>query len=108
MHANKFQEQDKLKAFPVESDDLGMPFKEIFDFIIVGGGTSGCILARRLVDANFKVLLLEAGGNPPPLLDVPFVNSFIQNHSNSDLDIMFQQVSVQKITAGLPKYNPKS
>ena len=32
------------------------------DFLIVGGGSAGCILARRLADANIgTVILLEAG-----------------------------------------------
>ncbi len=34
-----------------------------FDYVIVGGGTSGCLLANRLsADPNTSVLLLEAGG----------------------------------------------
>lgn len=31
------------------------------DYIVVGGGTSGCIIAARLADAGFNVVLFDAG-----------------------------------------------
>lgn len=33
------------------------------DYIVVGAGSAGCVVARRLADAGFRVVLLEAGGS---------------------------------------------
>ena len=63
-----------------------MPHAEQFDYVIVGAGSAGCVLADRLTaDGRNKVLLLEYGG--------------------SDRSIFIQMPSALSIPMNMPKYN---
>lgn len=64
-----------------------------YDYVIVGGGTAGCVLANRLTeDKDVRVLLLEAGGDKTtdPLVLTPGLVPAV--YGKDEYDWNFQSV----------------
>ncbi|RLU16177.1 hypothetical protein DMN91_011937 [Ooceraea biroi] len=61
---------------------------EQYDFIIVGAGSAGCVLANRLSEIKgWRILLLEAGIEEPQVAGVPAFASMLQA---SNIDWMYR------------------
>ncbi|GBN65320.1 hypothetical protein AVEN_223199-1 [Araneus ventricosus] len=71
-------------------------FDNEYDYIVVGGGSAGSVLASRLSeDSCVKVLLLEAGGHVDSVSEIP-VAAFLDQMTDND----WQYLSTPQKRAG--------
>ncbi|KAK9499368.1 hypothetical protein O3M35_002416 [Rhynocoris fuscipes] len=79
--------------------DLYSTIDKEYDFIVVGGGSAGSIVAGRLAEnKNYNVLLIEAGGEPSKLFDIPLIAPLLQQ---SYIDWKYETVPQESACYGL-------
>uniref|UniRef100_A0A8D8TI37 Glucose dehydrogenase [FAD, quinone] n=1 Tax=Cacopsylla melanoneura TaxID=428564 RepID=A0A8D8TI37_9HEMI len=75
-------------------DRQKVKIEEAYDYIVVGGGTAGCVVAGRLSEnPNVNVLLLETGPDEPTTSRVP---GLLANIVGSPLDYSFKTEKNEK------------
>ncbi|XP_021965519.1 oxygen-dependent choline dehydrogenase [Folsomia candida] len=99
-YADFYKQRDLDSTLKELEPQQGLPKIQEYDFIVVGGGTAGCLVAGRLSN-RFSVLLLEMGGDPPPPVYPAFIGSKMAYDIRSHPSINEIYKSIPQLTSAL-------
>ncbi|XP_026811820.1 glucose dehydrogenase [FAD, quinone]-like isoform X1 [Rhopalosiphum maidis] len=79
-HSNYGEYQQQEIPFRENSFIGNKPILREYDFVVIGAGPGGCVVANRLSEEkNWRVLLLEAGQDESIYTDIPAALQFLEN-----------------------------
>lgn len=88
---------DRLEA----SGDDWKSGKE-YDFIVVGAGAAGSVVASRLADRGVRVLLLEAGEGEPFQTALPTMEIVAPTYDDERFDWRYESTVQKEAVRGTP------
>ncbi|KAF2895748.1 hypothetical protein ILUMI_10429 [Ignelater luminosus] len=84
-----------------DKDKINFPIYGSYDYVIVGAGSAGAVIASRLSEIpKNRILLLEAGGDETDFSDIPAMGPYLLN-----LEFNWNYNSTPQTTACLAKPN---
>ncbi|KAG8187898.1 hypothetical protein JTE90_001661 [Oedothorax gibbosus] len=87
-----------LLTFSPFSPKLSRTFDQQYDYIVVGAGSAGSVVASRLSeDPCVRVLLLEAGGRTDPITEIPAAAFLVEN---TEMDWRYKTVPQKRGALG--------
>lgn len=90
---------DLYPSYPTDQSSAVIQSDREFDFIVVGAGSAGSAIAARLSEvAEWRILLIEAGADPPMETNIP---SLLASLLGSKYDWRYRTESSAKACRGL-------